>query len=187
LNPDADDSGVCPDGYSCTSCEATGCGAGEQCFDGGCRPDPREDVCRPTDDSCDGCGLGCVELESGSIVCSALCFLDEDCGPCGACVELESHDLWLCLNHDHADVGSCPDGWTCTPSDGDGDGDSDGDGDGDGDGDSDGDGDGDGDGEPPGRCDCRAPGSATSPEAPAALCLGGLLLLTIYGRRSRSR
>lgn len=185
LNPDAADTNtLCPDGYTCTDCLVTGCDPGEQCFDGACRPDPTPSICVPTDDRCSGCpegSDGCVQVAEGSIVCTARCIDDDDCGPCGGCIGMGDPRIRLCVNDDWEPAGYCHDGWACAP---DGDADGDGDGDGDADGDSDADADGDGD---DGRCSCRAPGGGGDRTQVAALVALALLGLAAYRRSSGSR
>jgi MYXO-CTERM domain-containing protein len=187
LNEDAGDTGeLCPDRYTCTDCTSSGCAAGEQCFDGGCRPHPGDSICVRTDQDCNGCppsSEGCVQVRDGAIVCTARCFVDSDCGDCGLCAETEDPYVSLCVNNDAETAGFCPDGWVCNPNppDADADVDADVDADTDIDADGDGDSDGDGDGE---RCDCRAPGAPSSTPMWTALLVLGLILAL---RRPRAR
>jgi hypothetical protein len=184
VNPDVNTSGLCPDSYVCSDCAGSGCPPGEQCFDGGCRLDPTDTICFPTDGDCNGCPAsaeGCVGLESGAWICTAICVTDADCGGCGACAATSDPNMSVCVNNDADTVGVCPGGWTCNPDQPDGDGDVDVDSDADSDGDVDADGDGDNDN---GRCNCRAPGAALQDAPGVALLLIGLFFVT---RKLRSR
>lgn len=202
LNPDAGDTGqICPNSYTCTDCTATGCDPGEQCFDGGCRLEPTDAICAPTNDACSTCpeaAEGCVRLEDGRFVCSVRCYEHSDCGPCGRCVDIGDPRTMICLNNDIEDVGACPDGWTCTPqTDGDSDSDADADADADTDADTDADSDADGDAStdddsgstPPSasdpRCDCSM--SSDGEKTPMVFLLVLVALAYRSLRRSRSK
>ncbi len=150
INPDG--SNICPPDYTCTGCEDTGCGSGELCYDGNCRPDPSSDagtLCKETDQNCSDCMPGldiCLQLQDQRIVCAPLCSTDSDCGACGKCIQVQfqgdDNVYSICANSDlNSDYSNyCYQGWTCG---GDADADADGDADGDVDGDTDTDVDGD--------------------------------------------
>jgi MYXO-CTERM domain-containing protein len=112
---------VCPATYECTDCADTGCPEGQQCFDGACRPETEPILCTETIngpdclDLCPSGADGCLQISASRVICTARCFVDADCGPCGTCVDVGGGQARACVNHDWGTVGVCPAEWECQP------------------------------------------------------------------------
>ncbi|MFW6053232.1 MAG: matrixin family metalloprotease [Persicimonas sp.] len=84
LNPDADTSGVCPDGYVCDGSDTDDGGSGDG---GSC--DGLGNSCANDGADCTADNDVCLGLQDGSTICSCQCTSDADCGSDGDCVEVE--------------------------------------------------------------------------------------------------